>query len=37
MDLIFALVTNYATKAKTAVELSLSKFSKGSTAAYFVQ
>jgi hypothetical protein len=26
MDLIFALVTNYGTKAKTAVELSLSKF-----------
>jgi hypothetical protein len=28
MDLIFALVTNYATKAKTVVELSLNKFFK---------
>ena len=31
IDLIFALVTNYGTKAKTVVELSLSKFFKKGT------
>ena len=35
MDLIFALVTNYATKAKTAVELSLSKFFKRQYSSLF--
>ena len=37
MDLIFALATNYAVKATTIVELSMSRFLKGGTVAYSEQ
>ena len=34
IDLIFALATNYTVRARTVVELSLSRFFKGSIVVY---